>query len=113
MEFISLKRRSSQAKVIGTIVSISGAFVVTLYMGPPIIIGTKPSLSLHRNLHSSNMDWIIGGSLLTAEYILVTMWYIVQVYNTTLPFFQFIIRLNMSEASRHNLTGADNEGVSR
>ncbi|XP_030469964.1 WAT1-related protein At3g28050-like [Syzygium oleosum] len=78
MEFISLKRRSSQAKVIGTIVSISGAFVVTLYMGPPIIIGTKPSLSLHRNLHSSNMDWIIGGSLLTAEYILVTMWYIVQ-----------------------------------
>ncbi|XP_057721181.1 WAT1-related protein At3g28050-like isoform X1 [Arachis stenosperma] len=82
MEKVALKSSSSQAKVLGTIVSISGAFVVTLYKGPPIIIIHAPSFSIQRpinNLSSVDQSWAIGGLLLMAEYILVPMWYIVQV----------------------------------
>lgn len=79
MENVAIRSSSSQAKVLGTIVSISGAFIVTLYLGPPIIIPHRPSLSLHQTLKSSDQNWAVGGLLLTAEYILVPMWYIVQV----------------------------------
>ncbi|KAF8009866.1 hypothetical protein BT93_J0754 [Corymbia citriodora subsp. variegata] len=67
---------SSQAKIIGTVMSISGALVITLYKGLPIIFNPKPSLLLYPLVHSSNSNWVIGGILLTAEYILVTLWYI-------------------------------------
>ncbi|XP_020239521.1 WAT1-related protein At3g28050 [Cajanus cajan] len=82
MEKVVVRNASSQAKVLGTIVSITGAFVVTLYKGPPINIVHKHSLSLHQLINSINSvdrSWIIGGLLLTAEYILVPLWYIVQV----------------------------------
>ncbi|XP_050223078.1 WAT1-related protein At3g28050-like [Mercurialis annua] len=78
MERVTLKKRSSQAKVLGTIVSIAGAFIVTLYKGPAIIIASPPSVSLNQTLHSSNPNWILGGILLTVEYLLVPLWYIVQ-----------------------------------
>lgn len=81
-----MKSRSSQAKMVGTIVSIGGAFVVTLYKGPSIIIPHShphaPSFSLHQPLHilkSVDPNWALGGLLLAAEYILVPLWYIVQV----------------------------------
>ncbi|XP_021645675.2 WAT1-related protein At3g28050-like isoform X2 [Hevea brasiliensis] len=78
MERVALKKRSSQAKVLGTIVSVAGAFVVTLYKGPPIIIASSPSISLGQCLQSTHPNWVLGGILLTAEYILVPLWYIVQ-----------------------------------
>ncbi|XP_023550506.1 WAT1-related protein At3g28050-like [Cucurbita pepo subsp. pepo] len=79
MEKVVLKRHSSQAKVMGTIISIAGAFVVTLYKGPRIILSSAPTaLSLHHPLPSSHSNWVIGSLLLTAEYILVPLWYIVQ-----------------------------------
>ena len=69
----------------GTIVSLAGAFVVTLYKGPSIVLANRSqSLSLHQPLLNStptNPNWIVGGLLLTAEYILVPLWYIVQVIN--------------------------------
>lgn len=89
MEKLAWKRTSSQAKVIGTIISITGAFVVTLYKGPDIVIASTPSSSLQQHLNpsnrlfvglnSSNTNWVIGGVFLTAEYILLPLWYIVQV----------------------------------
>lgn len=79
METVTWRRKCSQAKVLGTIVSIAGAFVVTLYKGPPIIIASSPTISLYRRLGSLNPNWALGGVFLTAEYILVPLWYIVQV----------------------------------
>lgn len=82
MEKVAIKSSSTQAKVLGTIVSITGAFIVTLYKGPPIIILHR-SLSLHQPtiniLRSVDRNWAIGGLLLTVEYTLVPLWYIVQV----------------------------------
>ncbi|KAF8009851.1 hypothetical protein BT93_J0742 [Corymbia citriodora subsp. variegata] len=76
MEEVSLNRRSSQAKIIGTILSIFGASVITLYKGPPVMFTPQPSLSLYPLMHASNSNWVIGGILLTGEYILITLWII-------------------------------------
>ncbi|RVX08908.1 hypothetical protein VitviT2T_022489 [Vitis vinifera] len=83
MEKLALRSSSSQAKIIGTIVSISGAFVVTLYKGPPIILTPSPSISLHQPPHplrSSESSWIIGALFLSVEYFLTPVWYIVQAH---------------------------------
>lgn len=79
MEKVACRKASSQAKVLGTIVSIAGAFIVTLYKGPRITTIASPKVSLSHALRSSNSNWAVGGLFLTAEYILVPLWYIVQV----------------------------------
>ncbi|PSS30401.1 WAT1-related protein [Actinidia chinensis var. chinensis] len=78
MEKLALRSSSSLAKIIGTIVSISGAFVVTLYKGLPIVLTPSPSISLQQQPPQSKSNWVLGGLFLTTEYILVPMWYIVQ-----------------------------------
>lgn len=82
MEKVVLKTTSSKAKVLGTIISISGAFVVTLYQGPPIVLESAPSKSMNLSqlgsLDSVKPNWVLGGVFLSAEYILTPLWYIVQ-----------------------------------
>lgn len=81
MEKIQLKRSSTRAKVLGTVVSIAGAFVVTLYKGPKILAPTTSTPNfLHQPLGSSQSNWMLGGLFLTTEYFLVPMWYIVQTW---------------------------------
>lgn len=89
MERLEIRRLSSQAKVIGTIVSISGALVVVLYKGPAIITSVTPSTSLNSLFDPSTYaqsKWLIGGGLLALEYVIISVWYILQVQNS---FFMF------------------------
>lgn len=81
MEKLDIRSLSSQAKIVGTIVSIAGALVVVLYEGPRIIksASPQPRLHSHQTLNSSQTNWIIGGVLLTADYLFLSTWYIVQV----------------------------------
>ncbi|GMY13443.1 WAT1-related protein At5g40240-like [Fagus crenata] len=80
MEILALRSSITQAKIMGTIASISGALVVVFYKGPTIISASpeSPSPSLHFPLDSSQTNWIIGGLLLAAEYLLLSIWFIVQ-----------------------------------
>ncbi|CAH9090721.1 unnamed protein product, partial [Cuscuta europaea] len=80
METLVFRSTTSRAKVAGTIVSVTGAFVVTLYKGPRIAFTTSPSTTSNalRFLGSVQSNWMLGGLFLTAEYLLVPMWYIVQ-----------------------------------
>ncbi|XP_051121004.1 WAT1-related protein At3g28050-like [Andrographis paniculata] len=79
MERVALSSRSSQAKILGTTVSILGALVMTLYQGPSINAAHSPVVSLHRqSLHSSQTNWMIGSLFLSVEYFLVPVWYILQ-----------------------------------
>ncbi|CAL5323784.1 unnamed protein product [Camellia sinensis] len=43
MEKLALRSSRSQAKIIGTVVSLSGAFLVTLYKGTPIVLNPSPA----------------------------------------------------------------------
>ncbi|CAI0455867.1 unnamed protein product [Linum tenue] len=77
MEKVVMGTRSSQAKILGTTVSIAGAFVITLYQGPPICITRSGSSSRlgHSLVHSAAaQNWVLGGSLITLQYALVTLW---------------------------------------
>ncbi|GLU11226.1 hypothetical protein SLE2022_279860 [Rubroshorea leprosula] len=78
MEKVAFRSSSTQAKMIGTIVSISGAFVAVLYKGPTVFSSAPPVL-LQWHLGSSSLsNWLIGGLLLVAQYLLFSIWYIVQ-----------------------------------
>ncbi|XP_015971575.1 WAT1-related protein At4g15540 isoform X1 [Arachis duranensis] len=77
MEKATLKSSSTQAKIIGSIVSIIGALVVTLYKGPIVLSASASSSSLLSS-SSSQGDWVLGAFLLAASYTLPPLWFIVQ-----------------------------------
>ncbi|KAI8533745.1 hypothetical protein RHMOL_Rhmol10G0033300 [Rhododendron molle] len=79
MENISIRSASTQAKMIGTIVSISGALIVVLYAGPPLITPSSPSILPNQAMIGSPQSgWVLGGFLLAVDYFLVAVWYIFQ-----------------------------------
>ncbi|XWS63634.1 hypothetical protein CRYUN_Cryun06bG0117700 [Craigia yunnanensis] len=78
MEKLEWRSTSSQAKFLGTAISITGAFVVTFYKGP-IILSTQSILVLpHQLLFSPQLNWVLGGLLLAAEAFIISAWYIIQ-----------------------------------
>ncbi|CAG7906539.1 unnamed protein product, partial [Brassica rapa] len=84
MEQVVLRSSATQAKIIGGVLSISGALVVVLYKGPKVLSAafftpsSSPTSSLHQQLTSSESSWIVGGILLASQYFLLSAWYIVQ-----------------------------------
>jgi drug/metabolite transporter (DMT)-like permease len=84
MEQVRLRSSATQAKIIGAILSISGALVVVLYKGPQVLASASfttvlPTVTLHQQLTSIESSWIIGGLLLASQYFLISVWYILQV----------------------------------
>ncbi|OAY61548.1 WAT1-related protein At5g40210 [Manihot esculenta] len=76
MEKLELRLRSSQAKTMGTVLSVAGALFVTLYKGQPIT-----NSSLHQSLrllHYSN--WVVGGILCAAGALCISVLYIIQTW---------------------------------
>ncbi|KAL9256644.1 DNA repair protein UVH3-like protein [Drosera capensis] len=69
MEKLDLRNISSKAKSIGTIIAISGALVVTLYRGPPVLMSQKTSDPSHQ-LFSKQFNWLIGCVLLLVTCLL-------------------------------------------
>ncbi|XVF58114.1 hypothetical protein PTKIN_Ptkin07bG0036900 [Pterospermum kingtungense] len=81
MEKVALGSSTTQAKIIGTIVSISGALVVVLYKGPRVFSSpwTLSSVLFQWPLESSSeTNWVIGGILLAVAYVLFSILYIFQ-----------------------------------
>ncbi|KAK8673536.1 hypothetical protein V6N13_111865 [Hibiscus sabdariffa] len=72
------KRTSSQAKVLGAIVAVTGAFVATLYKGPPVLINSSPSNLLQQPLFSHQSRWIIGGFLILLVCLSSSTWNVLQ-----------------------------------
>ncbi|KAK6242059.1 EamA domain - like 10 [Theobroma cacao] len=77
MEKLHLGSSSSQAKSLGTIVSIAGAFVVTFYKGPSILMSSSRASSSHQFLLQQS-NWVFGGFLLAADCVFASAWLIVQ-----------------------------------
>ncbi|KAA8548060.1 hypothetical protein F0562_004679 [Nyssa sinensis] len=79
MEKIDIRSSSSIAKSVGTIVAVSGAFIVTLYKGPPIgFETTRSSLLHHQLLLSPQSKWVLGGFFLALSYLFNATWSILQ-----------------------------------
>ncbi|KAF3444687.1 hypothetical protein FNV43_RR14380 [Rhamnella rubrinervis] len=82
MEKLDLRSSTFQAKSLGTIVLVSGAFIATLYKGPSLL-ALSPSNSPHTRDHhqllfSRQLDWIIGGVLLAITFLVSAIWNIAQ-----------------------------------
>ncbi|KHN00333.1 Auxin-induced protein 5NG4 [Glycine soja] len=77
MEEVHWRHSSSQAKVLGTLISIGGAFVVILYKGPPIF-KTHWSNSSNQLQFSQQINWILGGIFCVGDSIVCSLWYIYQ-----------------------------------
>ncbi|KAK2661839.1 hypothetical protein Ddye_000413 [Dipteronia dyeriana] len=78
MKKLDLRKSSSQAKSLGAIVAVTGAFIVTLYKGPPLWMISSTSDSPLQLLLSQESDWIIGGLLLVLVFIGSATWNVVQ-----------------------------------
>ncbi|XP_057437280.1 WAT1-related protein At4g15540-like [Lotus japonicus] len=81
MEKVALRSSSSQAKILGSTISILGALTVVLYKGPTIFStssSAKTTPTIDSPLGSTPQNWVLGGSLLVIEFFLVPVWYIVQ-----------------------------------
>ncbi|KAE8707617.1 putative Auxin-induced protein 5NG4 [Hibiscus syriacus] len=79
MEELEIRKRSSQAKVLGAIVAVTGAFVATLYKGPPVLINSSsPSNFLQQPLFSQQTRWIIGGFLILLVCFSSATWNVLQ-----------------------------------
>lgn len=66
----------------GTVVSIAGALIVTLYKGMPLISGALRNIQMGAsgsNHLSVQSDWIIGGFLLAIGSLCLSVLFIVQV----------------------------------
>ncbi|KAM4109917.1 hypothetical protein ACJW30_03G155800 [Castanea mollissima] len=79
MEKLDWRSSNGQAKIIGTIISISGAFVVTLYKGLPLLMTPLHSNSSHKLLVQMS-NWVIGGLLLAADAMMASAWLILQAW---------------------------------
>lgn len=86
MEKLDLRRSSCQAKVLGTIVSVSGAFVIILYKGS-VIFSSSNTPDQNLMMISQQSKWVYGGLMLAMGCILTATWSILQVFDDPLkPF---------------------------
>lgn len=87
MEKLEMRSLTTQVKIIGSIITIAGALLVVLYKGPVLIRSPASSASIFEQqpatatitASAEQSDWVKGGALLAAEYVIVSLWYILQV----------------------------------
>ncbi|KAJ4711153.1 WAT1-related protein [Melia azedarach] len=77
MEKLDWRSSGSLAKLVGTIVLITGAFVITYYKGPPLLMASSPQ-NLSPQLFLPQSNWVIGGLLLAIDCVSGSAWLIVQ-----------------------------------
>ncbi|KAK1437817.1 hypothetical protein QVD17_03615 [Tagetes erecta] len=78
MEAMDIRRLTTQAKFIGTVVSIAGAIIMTLYQGPSIISSSSSELNNSKLLFGQSSNWVLGGILLIVDAVFASMYIITQ-----------------------------------
>ena len=79
-EKLDLRVKSSQVRCAGIIVSVTGAFIVTLYKGLPITLVSSPKkVSAAELLSSMQSNWVLGAFLLSSYSLCLAVMLLVQV----------------------------------
>lgn len=88
MEKLDLKVKASRAKCLGTLVSVAGALLITIYKGPGIeFVSIDSSMLGHNHNHLwLRSNWIIGGFLTAAAAFMVAVLLVFQVDTTIISF---------------------------
>nr|GEU93711.1 WAT1-related protein At3g28050-like [Tanacetum cinerariifolium] len=79
MEAADFRSKTTLAKSIGTVVSIAGAIIMTLYKGPAILPSTLKS-EITNNLLAQPSNWVLGGILLSVDAVFASMYIISQAF---------------------------------
>lgn len=81
LETVNVKKIQSLAKVIGTVITVSGAMVMTLYKGPilDIIRGHGHAANQNAPAESSDHHWVTGTLMLVGSCGGWASFFIVQV----------------------------------
>lgn len=83
MEKVDIKKVRCQAKVVGTIVTVAGAMLMTLYKGHVInLVWSNPSSNVANATQDSanDKDWFKGSILLIFATLAWAAFFILQVY---------------------------------
>jgi len=87
MEKLSIKQVRSQAKIVGTLLSVGGAMLMTLYTGPIVHMFWSPHPHQHHHDSSvksasdiSDKDWITGSLLIIASCLAWAAFFVLQAF---------------------------------
>ncbi|CAI9277054.1 unnamed protein product [Lactuca saligna] len=79
LEKFNVNKPTSRAKALGTIVAITGAFVMTFYQGPTLFKKIINHNNSNENLLSSQKSkWILGGFLIAITSLCSSSWNVFQ-----------------------------------
>ncbi|KAK3154002.1 hypothetical protein QOZ80_2BG0184570 [Eleusine coracana subsp. coracana] len=80
LEQVNINKKYGMAKVIGTVVSIGGAMIITLYKGMPVMNLFKSSHVLGDNIVSPNLvwNWTVGCLFLLGNCFAWSGWMVLQ-----------------------------------
>ncbi|KAK8693985.1 hypothetical protein V6N13_071549 [Hibiscus sabdariffa] len=78
MEVVDVRSHRGMAKILGTLISLLGVTVITLYKGPALqnMWGTP----IHMKRLSIHENWVKGSILTIASCITLSSWYIMQTF---------------------------------
>lgn len=84
MEKVKITSSKGQAKILGTLLSIAGTLIITLWTGGFELKGlvNKPLIDLHdpKDLHGhAKHNWIKGATLISGSKVSWSLWLIFQV----------------------------------
>jgi hypothetical protein len=81
---VRIKEIRSQAKVVGTLVTLGGALLMTVYKGPVIGLPWSQKTSQHGSTAaSSDKHWVTGTLLLLVGCVSWSAFYVLQVKKYT------------------------------
>lgn len=78
LERVHFMRRDGMAKVLGTIASVGGATVITLYKGPPLLRGSNSSEEEMAASQEDMLNWTWGCVYLLAHCLSWAGWMVLQ-----------------------------------
>lgn len=80
LETVNVKKVHSLAKVMGTVITVSGAMIMTLYKGPIVdIVRGHANSTQSSSAESSGQHWVLGPLMLIASCGGWASFFIVQV----------------------------------
>jgi len=82
LEIVNVEDPRGIAKIIGTLVSLAGVMIMTLYKGAILKNLWHPIIYIHQGNNVVKEDWVKGSILTFASCITRAIWYIMQVIFT-------------------------------
>lgn len=79
LEQVSFLRRDGLAKILGTIVSVGGATIITLYKGPPLVGGSTSAEETGDASSEKMLNWTWGCIYLLGHCLSWAGWMVLQV----------------------------------